>query len=139
MIYIYMVYKDIFMVGSFELSVWEYVPYWSMRAACYAFVVGTTSRSLYSVILVGIGSCVPHLLGGSHLQSLNSIEVWELRATPLCGSHLQNSYPGMLALWGCIIVHICLWGVSMVLWDDGLWGRLLVCQSYGYFSLVIHG
>ena len=55
------------------------------------------------------------------------------------GSHLQNPYPCMRALWGRIIVHICLWGVSMVLWDDGLWGWLLVCKSYGYFSLVLHG
>ena len=54
------------------------------------------------------------LYGGSHLQSPNSIEAWELRATPSCESHLQNPYPCILALWGRIIVHLCLWGVSMV-------------------------
>ena len=60
------------------------------------------------------GCCVLRLRGGSHLQSPNSIEAWKLHATPLCGSHLQNPYPPILALWGRIIVHICLWGVSMV-------------------------
>ena len=68
--------------------------YWSkLGATCYAFVAGATSR----------------------IQNPNSIEAWELRATPLCGSHLQNPYPRILALWGRIIVHLCLWGVSMVL------------------------
>ena len=134
-----------------------------MGAACYASVAGATSKDPYSLILIGIESCVLRLCGGSHLQrplfrdtdrnwelrttpswrkpplDPNSIEAWELRAMPLCGSHLQNPYPCMWALWGRIIIHICLWGVSMVLWDDGLWGRLLVCQSCGYYSLVIHG
>ena len=87
---------------------------WNMGAACYASVAGATSRDPYSLILIGIGSCMLRLCGGSHLQSPNSIEAWELRATPLCGSDLQNPYPCMLALWGRIIVHICLWGVSMV-------------------------
>ena len=86
-----------------------------MGAACYASVAGATSKDPYSLILIGIGSCVLRLRGGSHLQSPNSIEAWELRATPLCGSHLQNPYPLILALWGHIIVHLCLWGVSMVL------------------------
>ena len=87
-----------------------------MGAAYYATVAGATSKDPYSLILIGIGSCVLRLYGGSHLQSPNpnSIEAWELRATPLCGSHLQNPCPCMLALWGRIIVHICLWGVSMV-------------------------
>ena len=85
-----------------------------MGAVCYASMAGATSRDPYSLILFGIGSCVLRLCGGSHLQSPNSIEAWELRATPLCGSHLQNPYPCMLALWGRIIVHICLWGMSMV-------------------------
>ena len=85
-----------------------------MGAACYASVAGATFRDPYSLILIGIGSYVLRLCGGSHLQSPNSIEAWELRATPLCGSHLQNLYPCMWALWGRIIVHICLWGVSMV-------------------------
>ena len=39
------------------------------------------------------GCCVLRLRGGSHLQHPNSIEAWELHATPLCGSHLQNPYP----------------------------------------------
>ena len=85
-----------------------------MGVACYASVAGATSRDPYSLILIGIGSCVLRLCGGSHLQSPNSIEAWELRATPLCGSHLHNPYPCMWALWGRIIVHICLWGLSMV-------------------------
>ena len=85
-----------------------------MGTACYASVAGATSRDLYSLILTGIGSCVLRLCGGSHLQSPNSIEAWELRATPLCGSYLQNPHPCMLALWGRIIVHIYLWGVFMV-------------------------
>ena len=46
----------------------------------------------------------------SRIQNPNSIEAWELRARPLCESHLQNPYPRILALWGRIIVHICLWG-----------------------------
>ena len=54
-----------------------------MGAACYIFVAGATSRDPYSVILIGIENCVLHLLGGSHLQNPNSIEAWELRATPL--------------------------------------------------------
>ena len=85
-----------------------------MSAACYASVTGATSRDLYSTILIGIGSCVLRLRGGSHLQNPNSSEAWELRAMPLCGSHLQNPYPLIPALWGRIIAHICLWGVSMV-------------------------
>ena len=94
-----------------------------MGAACYASVAGATSKDPYSLILIGIGSCMLRLCGGSHLQSPNSIEAWELRATPLCGSHLQNPCPCMLALWGRIIVHIYLWGVSMVFmrwWPLGL-------------------
>ena len=85
-----------------------------MGAACYASVAGATSRYPYSVTLIEIGNCVLRLYGGSHLQNPNSIETWELRATPLCGSHLQNPYPFILALCGHIIVHLCLWGVSMV-------------------------
>ena len=94
-----------------------------MGAACYTSMTGATSKDLYPLILIGIGSCVLRLCGGSHLRSPNSIEAWELRATPLCGSHLQNPYPCMWALWGHIIVHICLWGVSMVFmrwWPLGL-------------------
>ena len=98
-----------------NLSVWQYVHDWNMGAACYASVAGGTSKDPYSLILIGIGSCVLRLRGGNHLQNPNSIEAWELRATPLCGSHLQNLYPRILALWGRIIVHLCLWGVSMVL------------------------
>ena len=71
---------------------------WNMGAACYASVAGATSRDPYSLILFGIGSCVLRLCGGSYLQSPNSIEAWELRATPLYESHLQNPYPCMLAL-----------------------------------------
>ena len=85
-----------------------------MGAACYAFVVRATSRDPYSVTLIGIGNCVLRLRGGSRLQNPNSIEAWELRATPLCGSHLQNPYPLILAFWGRIIAHICLWDVFMV-------------------------
>ena len=77
-----------------------------MGAACYASLAGATSKDPYSLILIGIGSCVLRLCGRSHLQSPNSIEAWELRATPLCGSHLQNPYPRILALWGRIIVHM---------------------------------
>ena len=72
---------------------------WNMGAACYASVAGATSRDPYSLILIGIGRCVLRLYGAS-LQSPNSIEAWELRATPLCGSYLQNPYPCMLALLG---------------------------------------
>ena len=85
-----------------------------MGAACYASVAGATSKDPYSLILIGIGSCVLRLYGGSHLQNPNSIKTWELHAMPLCRSHLQNLYPCMLAFWGRIIVHICLWGVFIV-------------------------
>ena len=106
-----------------------------MGAACYASVAGATSRDPYSLILIEVGSCMLRLCGGSHLpspnsieawelrampscgshlQNPNSIEAWELRATSLCGSHLQNPYPLILAFRGRIIVHLCLWGVSMV-------------------------
>ena len=94
-----------------------------MGVACYASMARATSRDPYSLIFIGIGSYVLRLCGGSHLQSHNSIEAWELRATPLCKSHLQNSYPCMWALWERIIVHICFWGVSMVFmrwWPLGL-------------------
>ena len=51
--------------GSTELSVWEYVPYWNMRVACYDFVARATSRVPYSVILMGNRRCVLHLRAGA--------------------------------------------------------------------------
>ena len=52
---------------------------------------GATSRDSYSTILSGIGSCVLRLCGGSHLQNPNSIEAWELRATPCVGATSRTS------------------------------------------------
>ena len=69
-----MVYKDTFMNEMFPWHymvlapsnlVCEYVPYWNMGAACYAFVAGATSKVPYSVILMGIGSCVLRLRAGA--------------------------------------------------------------------------
>ena len=92
--------------------------YWSeLGATCYAFVAWATSR----------------------IQNPNSIEAWELRARPLCESHLQNPYPRILALWGRIIVHLCLWGVSMVLMRWWPLGPATSMLNIWLFSLVIHG
>ena len=64
-----------------NLSVRQYIHDWNMGATCYASVAGATYKDPYSTILIRIGSCVLRFCGGSHLQNLNSIEAWELRAT----------------------------------------------------------
>ena len=72
---------------------------------------------------------------GSYLQNPNSIEAWELRATPSCGSHLQSPYLCILAHLGAH--HSSHMPLGRVYSDYGLWDQLLVCLIYGFSSVSL--